>query len=63
MRKEVNRLDVFVFVVRLATAVVGLLREVVAFSEKKHLMRTEKMMCRLIPRRRFHPFASQCNIC
>ena len=33
MRKEVNRLDVFVFVVRLATAVVGLLREVVAFSE------------------------------
>ena len=33
MRKEVNRLDVFVFVVRLATAVVRLLREAVAFSE------------------------------
>lgn len=33
MRKEVNRLDVFVFVVRLATAVVGLLREAVVFSE------------------------------
>ena len=42
MRKEVKRLDVFVFVVRLATAVVGLLREAVAFSETLRRGRNRK---------------------
>ena len=42
LRKEVNRLDVFVFVVRLATAVVGLLREAVAFSETLRRGRNRK---------------------
>lgn len=60
MRKEVNRLDVFVFVVRLATAVVGLLREAIAFSEtlRRGRNRKDRQFALAVPtkrRCRLHP--------